>query len=179
MTGMPRELLTARLRLRAWRETDGPAMAAINRDPEVTRHLNRPVDEPAIAAFLDSRVSHWRRHGFGFYAVESREPGLAGRFLGFVGVEHPTFLPAVAERRELGWRLARGAWGRGLATEAAIAARDQAFATLSVTSLVSIIHPQNLRSRRVARKLGMSIETAVYNPVLRRRVDLWAVSAPR
>ena len=70
-------------------------------------------------------------------------------------------MPELAHRPEFGWRLARGAWGRGLATEAAGAARDDAFERLGLPELISIIHPENERSRRVATKLGMTIEGEV------------------
>lgn len=167
------ELVTPRLLLRRFRDEDEPAMAAINRDPEVTRHLNRAVDEPAVAAFCGLVAGHWEAHGFGFYAVEAREPDLRGRLIGFVGVAYPAFLPELAERPELGWRLAHAAWGRGLATEGATAARDDAFDRLGLSELISIIHPDNARSQRVARKLGMAIERQVHNPVIDRAVDLW------
>ncbi len=152
-------------------------MAAINRDPDVIRYLNRPVDEQAVRAFFGLLLDHWDRHGFGFYAVESRAGDTAGQFIGFVGVAYPMFLPGLAERPELGWRLARTAWGQGLATEAATAARDDAFDRLGLEELISSIHPENARSRRLAAKLGMSLEQQVYNPVLDRQVDVWH-SAP-
>lgn len=148
-------------------------MAAINRDPEVTRYLNRPVDERAVNAFFAGVTEHWAAHGFGIYAVESREPDGDGRFIGFVGLEYPTFLPELAERPELGWRLARDTWGRGLATEAATAARDDAFTRLGLPDLISIIHPHNVRSQRLAQKLGMSVERQVHSPVLDRQVGVW------
>ena len=101
------------------------------------------------------------------------------RFIGFAGVAHPTFLPALAARPELGWRLARDAWGRGLATEAATAARDHAFATLGLPELISIIHPDNTRSRRVATKLGMTLAERVHVPALDRDAGVWVLAAPR
>jgi RimJ/RimL family protein N-acetyltransferase len=53
------DLITARLRLRRWRLEDKEPMAAINRDPEVTRYLNRPVDEDAVESFFGLVVEHW------------------------------------------------------------------------------------------------------------------------
>jgi RimJ/RimL family protein N-acetyltransferase len=123
-------------------------------------------------------VEHWERHGFGPFALESREADGAGALLGFAGVAYPAYLPALAERPEIGWRLARNAWRRGLATEAALAARDHAFATLGFPELIAIVHPENTRSQAVARKLGMELERQVHNPVLRRPVDVWALPAP-
>jgi len=96
------EIVTQRLRLRDWRAADEGPMAAINRDPEVTRFLNRPVDEQAVTAFFGAMVEHWDVHGFGLFAVESCEADRSGAFLGFVGVGFPTFLPEVSMRPELG-----------------------------------------------------------------------------
>jgi RimJ/RimL family protein N-acetyltransferase len=172
------DLHTPRLLLRRWRAADEAPMAAINRDAEVIRYLNRPVNEAAIRMFFGVVTDHWDRHGFGFYAIESREPALAGQFIGFVGVAYPSFLPQLAQRPELGWRLARHTWRRGLAAEAATAARDDAFVRLDLPELISIIHPENIRSRRLASKLGMDIEGQTYNPILSRDVDIWQARRP-
>jgi RimJ/RimL family protein N-acetyltransferase len=170
-------LTTPRLLLRSWRDEDEAPMAAINSDPEVMRMLNRAVDAKAHAGFIDRARGHWAEHGFGWFAVEGREGDLGGELIGFVGVAYPTFLPELAERPELGWRLAPRAWGRGLATEAARAAAGDAFGRLGLPELISIIHPGNGRSQRVATKLGMAIERQVDNPVRGERVDVWALAA--
>jgi RimJ/RimL family protein N-acetyltransferase len=167
---------TDRLLLRRWRPDDEPKLAAINRDPEVTRYLNRATaDEHAIREFFSRIDEHWREHGFGFFALEvtSGEPDLNGRMIGFAGVAYPNFLPELAERPELGWRLARDAWGRGLAYEAASAARDHALRETGLEELISIIHPENQRSRRLAQRLGMELERLVHNPNIGRDVELW------
>jgi RimJ/RimL family protein N-acetyltransferase len=57
---------TLRLTLRRWRVSDEGPMAAINRDPEVVRHLNRPVGPDAVEGFFAVVASHWDQHGFGF-----------------------------------------------------------------------------------------------------------------
>lgn len=173
------ELRTERLLLRPWRDGDEPRMAAINRDPEVTRYLNRPTDEAAVEMFYGLLCDHWSQHGFGLWALESLEPGLEGAFLGFAGVMYPGFIKPIAHRPELGWRLARAAWGRGLATEAAAAAHIDAIERLGLKDFVSIIHPDNLRSQRVATKLGMSVERQIFNPVLRIDTDVWAFAPER
>jgi len=172
------QLRTARLLLRPWHSADEAPMVAINRDPEVQRYLNRPVSEAALAAFHGQLVAHWERHGFGLFAIEARAGEDAGALLGFAGVAYPTFLPDLAERPEIGWRLARRAWGRGLATEAALAVRDHAFGALGLPELISIIHPDNARSIRVAEKLGMTRERHLWHAQLRRFVDVWALAAP-
>jgi RimJ/RimL family protein N-acetyltransferase len=172
---MASEVRTERLLLRRWRPADEAPMAAINRDPEVTRFLNRPVDEASVQAFHDAMVAHWEEHGFGAWAVEVADgEALDGRMIGFVGLAYPPpFLPDVQGRPELGWRLGRESWGRGYATEAALAARDDALVRLGVTDLMSIIHPDNERSQSVARKLGMHVGFTIHNPLIDRVVDVW------
>jgi RimJ/RimL family protein N-acetyltransferase len=95
---------TPRLLLRRWREEDREAMAAINRDPEVTEFLNRPIGEAATREFLAKTTAHWEVHGFGHMALEPRQGQLAGRMVGFVGVAYPTFMPPLAARPERGGR---------------------------------------------------------------------------
>ncbi len=155
-------------------------MAQINRDPEVTRHLNGPLDEQGVLSFFDAMAFHWEQYGYGPWALESLEPDTAGRLLGFAGLAHlPPFLAAAGAGPELGWRLARAAWGRGLATEAARAARDDALARLAPAELISIIHPENHRSQRVAIKLGMQPVRSILNSRLGRDVDVWQLAADR
>jgi RimJ/RimL family protein N-acetyltransferase len=160
------ELVTARLRLRRWRAEDDEPIRAISADPDVSRYLNH-----ASGPFVERFERHWREHGFGLWALERLD---AEGCIGFVGVAHPGFLPAVAHRIEIGWRLARVQWGQGFATEAAMAARDHVRQRLGDTDLISIIHPENHRSQRVASKLGMSVSTHVFNEVLGIPVEIWS-----
>jgi RimJ/RimL family protein N-acetyltransferase len=166
-------LRTERLLLRRWRPEDAEPMAAINTDPAVTEFLNQSTDPAVVAGFLDRKAEHWDEHGFGHWAVEPVAGPLAGEMIGFVGVAYPIFLPELADRPELGWRLASSSWGHGYATEAALAARDDAFTRLALPELISIIHPDNTRSRRVATKLAMTLERQIPNPFVARDVDIW------
>ncbi|MFG1921241.1 GNAT family N-acetyltransferase [Cryptosporangium sp. NPDC048952] len=167
------ELRTDRLLLRHWRPDDESAMAAINRHPDVGRYLNRPVDDASVDAFYGVIVGHWETHGFGAWAVEYH-----GRFVGFAGLAHvPPFLAEAGTAPELGWRLSPDVWGHGLATEAATAARDDAFGRLRMSEIISIIHPQNTRSQRVATKLGLSRHRQIHNPALGIPTDIWRAGA--
>lgn len=174
------ELRTERLLLRRWQPQDEPEMARINRHPEVGLYLNRPVDDAAVAAFYALMTGHWDSHGFGPWALESLEPASRGQFLGFAGLAFPPpFLAAAGPSPELGWRLDPAHWGRGLATEAAAAARDHAFTQLALPEVISIIHPANTRSQRVAAKLGMTRIRQIDNPALGIKTDVWHLPAPR
>ena len=160
------QLTTGRLRLRRWRTEDDPAITAISADPEVRRYLNHWAG-PYVARF----EAHWREHGFGLYCVERLD---GDGCIGFAGIAKPFFLPAVAHRIEIGWRLAHAEWGNGLATEAALAIRDHARDHLGTEGLISIIHPENARSQRVAEKLGMALSHHVHNEALGIPVEIWA-----
>jgi RimJ/RimL family protein N-acetyltransferase len=173
------EFRTERLLLRHWQPEDEAEMIRINQHPEVGRYLNRPVDADSVAAFFGQVTGHWAAHGFGPWALESTEAGLADRLVGFAGLAYvPPFLAAAGPHPELGWRLDPAVWGRGLATEAARAARDDAFGRLGLPEVISIIHPGNVRSQRVAGKLGMTVGRQVVNPVLGIPVDVWHLLQP-
>lgn len=143
---------TDRLRLRHFSHADRDPFAALNADPEVTANLSGPMSRAESDAFVDRIEAHWETWGYGLYAVDTLDAQGAGSlFIGFVGLSHHRALP---DDVEIGWRLARHAWGRGLATEGAIAVRELAFAWLGLDHLVSITTDENVASRRVMDKLG-------------------------
>ncbi len=148
--GVP-DLRTERLLLRGWRDADLDPYAELNADPEVTEFLSTPLDRAACAAMIERIGVHWREHGFGLFAVERAADGA---FLGFTGVTTLAWAPDPTP--EIGWRLARHAWGSGYATEAAQEAMRFAFQDLALAELVSYTHVDNERSRRVMEKLGMA-----------------------
>jgi RimJ/RimL family protein N-acetyltransferase len=149
----------------------------------VARVVFRALREPSVSALAAGRPGREMHGALGETRVRllrGRDPGGAGtgRFIGFVGIGYPAFLPELARRPELGWRLARDSWGRGLATEAAVAVREDAFERLGLDELISIIHPDNATSRRVATKVGMRIEGAVHHSGPDRDVDVWQLTGP-
>jgi RimJ/RimL family protein N-acetyltransferase len=162
------ELTTERLRLRRWREDDEPNITTLSADPEVARYLG-----PSTGPYVPRFERHWQEHGFGLYALERLD---RTGCIGFAGMARPTWLPAVAHRIEIGWRLAHAEWGKGYATEAATAARDHAADRLNITNLLSIIHAENRRSQRVAEKLGMAFAHWTHSPALGIPVQIWTQS---
>lgn len=149
---MPVTLTTARLRLRPWRETDLAPFAALNGDPLVMEHFpavrtREESDGEAgrIMAAMESR-------GWGFWAVEvvGGEP-----FIGCTGLSVPQFESYFTPCTEVGWRLARSAWGHGYATEAARAALSFGFGELALQEIVSFTAMSNTRSQAVMERLGM------------------------
>jgi RimJ/RimL family protein N-acetyltransferase len=139
-------LTTDRLVLRGFQAGDWDAYAAMNADPAVRRWLGgNCLSREQAWAQMESALGQWALRGYGFFAVESD-----GLFIGRVGMLHPADWP----EPELAWGLASPFWGRGFATEAAAEIRRWAFANLRADRLVSYIVAENVRSQRVAEKLG-------------------------
>jgi RimJ/RimL family protein N-acetyltransferase len=167
---VPARVETARLVLRTWRPEDRPPFAEINADPEVTEYVAaRPLSQEESDALVDRIETSWLHRGYGLYAIESLT---SGDLLGFCGLSHHRALP---DEVEVGWRLARAAWGRGLATEAALVCRDLAFDVLRLDRLISITVEENLRSWRVMEKLGMRRWRTM--PFEDWRLSIWAMTA--
>jgi RimJ/RimL family protein N-acetyltransferase len=169
---------TERLVLRRFRDADAEPFAAINGDPEVMRYIadGRPLDPAASDALLQRIAREWAERGHGLWAVEERSA--PGRLLGFCGLAVPTFLPRVLPAVEVGWRLSRDAWGRGLATEAAGAALAFGFERLGLAQILAVVHPDNARSLRVAAKLGMTARPDQVHPATRGRLRVLGVERP-
>ena len=148
---------TDRLVLRRWRADDRVPFARINADPEVMEFFVSPLTLEESDAFVDRIEADFAEHGFGLWAVE--EIG-AGRFIGFTGLISQTFEAHFTPAVEVGFRLARPAWGKGYATEAAREALRYGFEAAGLTEIVSMTAVQNVRSRAVMRRLGMTHDSA-------------------
>ena len=145
-------IVTTRLQLRQWRNTDLSKFAALNADPQVMEFMPATLsrwESDALAAGIRDRIASY---GWGLWAVKI----LGGApFIGFVGLTHPEFEAHFTPCTEVGWRLAREHWGKGYATEAALAACDFAFTQLKLSEIVSFASVANVRSRQVMARLDM------------------------
>lgn len=148
------EIATHRLLLRAWRDEDVAPYAAINADPQVRRWLYppRPLDADEAAREIEVERRRWERLGFGHWAVELRE---SGALIGRAGAKRHADWPLDPLNTEIGWCLARAAWGRGYASEAAAEAARHCLATVGVPEVISIAHHENRASQRVMERTGM------------------------
>jgi RimJ/RimL family protein N-acetyltransferase len=147
-----KEILTDRLRLRAWLPTDRAPFATLNADPRVMEHFVSTLSREQSDALASEFQEAFDRNGFGFWVVEV--PGLAA-FAGFIGFSVPRFQAHFTPCIEIGWRLSADCWGRGYATEGAGAALRFGFDTLQLGEIVATTTPRNVRSRRVMEKIGM------------------------
>ncbi|NUO55462.1 MAG: GNAT family N-acetyltransferase [Hamadaea sp.] len=146
------EIKTGRLLLRSWRDTDLDPWAEMNADPEVREHLGPLLSREQAAASIRYFQECIDRDGFGFWAVEVLETGELVGMAGLDAVDEEAPVDGV----EIGWRLARSAWGHGYATEAALAVLDYGFDRLGLPEILSITAVGNVRSQAVMRRLGMS-----------------------
>jgi RimJ/RimL family protein N-acetyltransferase len=153
MSAIP-TLEAQRLRLRPLRQSDFEDYAALYADPEVLRYLAsgpEPWDRGRAWRHLAFVRGHWELTGAGMWAVEHKE---TGAFLGVTGFAAPEGWPGF----ELAWTLARRWWGNGYATEGARAALAHAFTVLKKDRVISLIHPENRASIRVAERIGERLQ---------------------
>ena len=139
-----------------FREDDLDAYADMCADAEVMRFIGAggPVDASVAWRQMALFLGEWTLHGYGMWAVEERA---SGRLIGRVGYLNPPGWPEC----ELGWLLARDAWGRGFAREAATAALAHGRASLGIGKLISLIRPDNLRSIALAERLGAVLDRRI------------------
>lgn len=141
-------LETERLLLRGWEERDLDAYAAMTADPEVMRYMGRgPFNRDEAWREIALYLGHFELRGYTHWALELRD---TGELVGRCGPWRPEGWPGL----EVGWLLGREHWGKGYASEAAAAALDYAWRELRADRVISLVHPDNERSARVARRLG-------------------------
>lgn len=148
-------LETEHLLLRPLRLSDLDDYATLYGDPEVVRYLTgsggEPWDRGRAFRHLAFLVGHWHLMGVGMWAVEQKE---TAAFLGVIGFAAPEGWPGF----ELAWTLSPRFWGHGYATEGARAALHHAFTVLGKQHVISLIHPENEASIRVAERIGERLE---------------------
>jgi ribosomal-protein-alanine N-acetyltransferase len=131
-------------------QEDAPLLFACFQDPETSRFWFTPdktLDE--AYARIERLADDWAKKGFSDWAVVERK---TDSFIGFVGLHHISWMSEV----NLGYLLARSAWGKGYGTEAARAALEFGLQTAGLKQIVGITHPDNYPSIRVLQKIGMT-----------------------
>lgn len=145
--------ITDRLILRPRCIEDLEAYLAMDLDPDVVRFIRPTPPEEEHRAFLKERFAIDHADGLGFWTVFKKgENGEADSFVGWVLLVP---LGGAGPEVEIGYRLIQKAWGKGYATEAAIALRDYAFETLKLDQIVAVTHPDNHASQHVLQKIGL------------------------
>jgi len=150
-------ILSDRLRLRGWRDSDGDAFAALNADPDVARDRGGPLDRAESDAKLRRYMATFEQVGFCRWLVED----LNEQFLGYAGVMPSRSGHPLGRHFDIGWRLARPAWGRGYATEAAKASLQDAFERVHLKHVLAYTSVDNVRSQAVIKRLNMQRAAAL------------------
>ncbi|MCY7302067.1 MAG: GNAT family N-acetyltransferase [Thermoleophilia bacterium] len=144
---------TGRLRLEPWDDSHFERFARFMRDPGVTRYIrSEPLDLARAIEQHERSLEEWKIYGFGKRAMIEIE---TEQWLGFV--ELSPVGPGKGSRDddvELGYFVEPSRWGEGIATEAGIAARDEAFHRCEVPELIGRCRVENVASARVLVKLG-------------------------
>jgi RimJ/RimL family protein N-acetyltransferase len=167
---------TERLWLRRWSAAQHTyALADVNRDPRVMRYMGGPLSEAETAAASERYEDHWDAHGFGLWAAMEKA---SGHMLGFIGLCHPLWHPELSGEVEVGWRLRRAVWGRGLATEGGRAALRAGFDELGLEEVISVVDPDNAASVAVTRKLGMTLRDSGAHPQSGLPIEVMSIRRP-
>jgi RimJ/RimL family protein N-acetyltransferase len=155
---------TERLFLRKPEPQDVAALYRMISDPEVMRFIDptgRTGTFDDAVGRIDRYTVAWEADGFGMFMAVRKDTGTVVGRSGFLCWDNETWLHGsprseVGERAEieLGWMLERAAWGNGYAAEMALAVRDWGLANIEMRRLISLIHPDNLRSQTVAERIG-------------------------
>lgn len=168
---------TERLWLRRWSAAQhSSALADIDSDPRVRRYLGGSGLSVAESNEGAARYeAHWEQYSFGLWATMEKS---SGHFVGTIGLTHPLWNPELSEEVEVGWRLRRSAWGRGLATEGGAAALRAGFEVLGLDEIIAIVDPQNGASLAVTLKLGMTPRESRVHPQTGIPIDVMSKRAP-
>lgn len=155
------ELVTERLRLRPWQESDAEAFAAMNADPEVMADLGGPLSRRGSDRKLERFSGAYETVGYCRWVIEGREADLDGEFLGYTGAmpadaDHP-----LGPHDDIGWRLRRAVWGRGFAVEGALAALRDMHGRVGRDRVLAYTAPDNHRSQAVMGRLGLQRSAAL------------------
>ncbi|MFI7597992.1 GNAT family N-acetyltransferase [Actinoplanes sp. NPDC049681] len=150
------ELKTARLILRRWRDEDVLPWAAMNADPAVREYFPAALTYEQSAGSIEAFRADLDRRGWGWWALEL---AATGELIGMAGLD-PVEDALPFRGVEVGWRLARQAWGNGYATEAGHACLDFGFDVLGLGEILAICAAGNQRSQAVMHRLGMTRDPA-------------------
>jgi RimJ/RimL family protein N-acetyltransferase len=141
--------------LRQWRDSDLEPYAAMNADPEVMRYFPAALSREQSQVSLARQRSLIEQRGWGLWALD-----VDGVFAGFTGLAIPSFEAPFMPCVEVGWRLRREYWGRGVAFRGALQALEYGFSVLKLAEIVSFTAAVNAPSRRLMERLSFVRDAA-------------------
>jgi ribosomal-protein-alanine N-acetyltransferase len=138
---------TTRLILRQWQESDIVPFAEMNSDLEVMKYFPKTLSFNETLEMYNSFKNS--KNDFRFSPAEEK---ISGKFIGFVGLNIPSYMPTSVE---IGWRLQKEFWGKGLASEAAKKWLEIGFGEYGLDEIISFTAKQNIKSQEVMKRIGM------------------------
>jgi RimJ/RimL family protein N-acetyltransferase len=155
------------MHLRAFAAGDLDGLAAVFAKREVWRFpYGRGFTRDETEEFLHGQIEKWSHFGFGVWIAELLENG---EIVGYVGLSVPQFLPEILPAVEVGWRFDPDVWGRGFASEGALAALHEGFTTLGLDEICSLPQSTNPQSYAVCERIGMRFAREITCPPTDRR----------
>lgn len=147
----------SRVSLRPLQPTDTEVLHRIYQTEGVLQYFPTTTPPPLekVERFIASQQEHWEKHGYGNWGIV---PEGESQIAGWAGLQ---FLPELNET-EVGYLLDKPFWGRGYATEAARASIQFGFERCGLDHIIALVHPENLASRRVIDKCGMTYEETIH-----------------
>jgi RimJ/RimL family protein N-acetyltransferase len=127
-------------------------LVELHLDPEVSRYLGGVRAPEVTKTYLATNMAHWDQHGFGLWVLRTRDGAFAGR----AGIRH--IIVDGVDEVEIAYTFKRSLWGRGLASEIAIALTDIGLSQLGLPSLIGLVFVKHGASRRVLEKANYVLE---------------------
>ncbi|MEH7884220.1 GNAT family N-acetyltransferase [Bacillus sp. JJ1609] len=149
-------LSTERLILRKMNQHDANHLLEIFSDPEAMRYYPSTKNDNETREWINWTLNNYAKYGVGLWIVEDKA---AGDFLGQCGI-----VPQEVDgeiKMEIGYLFVRRAWGKGYATEAAMACKEYGFEHLNQSEMISLVDVHNIPSAKVAERIGMSVKKQI------------------
>jgi len=139
-------------------------MAAINANPEVMRYFPSTQTEEETKGFIQRAQKSYEVHGYTYFAVDHL---VDHKMIGFIGLAYQKYDSPFTPATDIGWRLDPAYWGRGLATEGAIASLEYGLEELKLSKIISVAVQENLPSIKVMEKIGLKKMGEFEHPLLK------------
>ena len=146
-------LSSERIILRGWQDSDFHPYTTLVSDPVMMRFIGGgAMSYKEARKEVDDMREQWINRKIGIFVIADKT---SDELLGFTGL----FESPLIDEPELSWSLSAKNHGKGYASEAAVLARNWAFREHNIGPLMSLVHPDNISSKRVAERLGASVES--------------------
>lgn len=160
---------TAHFSLRPLEKRDASTLHRIYQGEGILRYFPNPVPPTLekVERFISGQQVHWETRGFGNWGIL---PEGEKQIIGWAGLQYLAEL----DETEVGYLLDKPFWGKGYATEAALASLQFGFERFSLDHIIALVHPENLASRRVIEKCGMRYIDTIFIwgvHLMRHRLD--------